>query len=77
MKIKNITDAGKFLEVVCHCKGDVELVTTQGDRLNLKSKLCACISLADYFTEARMDDINIILHEPEDFEMLTEFLVRG
>ena len=50
MKIKNINDASRFLEVVCHCKGDVELVTNQGDRLNLKSKLCACISIANYLT---------------------------
>lgn len=77
MKIKNINDAGRFLDVVCNCKGDVELVTNQGDRLNLKSKLCACISLSNYLTEAKIDDIEIILHDPEDFEMLTEFLVRG
>lgn len=77
MKIKNITDVSKFLEVVCGCKGDVELVTPQGDRLNLRSKLCACIPLAEYLSGARIDDIEIILHEPEDFEKLTEFLVRG
>jgi len=77
MKIKNINDASRFLKVVCNCKGDVELVTNQGDRLNLKSKLCACTSLNEYLTEAKMEDIEIILHDPEDFEMLTEFLVRG
>ena len=77
MKIKNINDASRFLEVVCHCKGTVELVTNQGDRLNLKSKLCACISLSSFLTEAKMDEIEIILHDPEDFEMLTEFLIRG
>lgn len=77
MKIRNITDVNKFLGVVCNCKGKVELVTPQGDRLNLKSELCACIPLSEYLSEARIDDIELILHEPEDFEILTEYLVRG
>lgn len=77
MKIKNINDASRFLEVVCNTRGNVELVTKEGDRLNLKSKLCACTSLSNYLTEAKIDDIEIILHDPEDFEILTEFLIRG
>ena len=39
MKIKNINNVDKFFEVVDSCKGKVELVTGEGDRLNLKSKL--------------------------------------
>ncbi len=77
MKIKDINNVSRFLEVVCNCKGNVELVTSQGDRLNLKSKLCACTSLTNYLSEAKMDDIEIILHDPDDFKMLTEFLIRG
>ena len=39
MKVTHITDIDKFFEVVDSCKGRVELVTGEGDRLNLKSKL--------------------------------------
>ena len=39
MKVQNITDIDKFFKVVDSCKGKVELVTGEGDRLNLKSKL--------------------------------------
>ena len=39
MKVQNITDVEKFFSVVDSCKGRVELVTGEGDRLNLKSKL--------------------------------------
>ena len=35
MKVQNITDIDKFFEVVDSCKGKVELVTGEGDRLNL------------------------------------------
>ena len=39
MKIQNITNIEKFFKVVDSCKGKVELVTGEGDILNLKSKL--------------------------------------
>ena len=39
MKVSNIKDIEKFFEVVDSCQGNVELVTGEGDRLNLKSKL--------------------------------------
>ena len=45
MKITNIKDTDKFFKVVDSCKGKVELVTGEGDRLNLKSKLAQYVSL--------------------------------
>ena len=39
MKVMNIQDPQEFLKVIDGCKGQVELVTADGDRLNLKSKL--------------------------------------
>ena len=38
MKLQNVKDVRKLFEVVDSCKGKVELVTGEGDRLNLKSK---------------------------------------
>ena len=38
MKINKITNAQEFFKVVDDCKGRVELLTGEGDRLNLKSK---------------------------------------
>lgn len=77
MKIKNIKDVKRFLEVVLQCKGEVELITKEGDVLNLKSKLCQYIALSSMFTEAKIDDINIVLKNPEDMQLLMEYLVRG
>ena len=53
MKIKNINDVDKFFEVVGSCKGKVELVTGEGDRLNLKSKLCQYGIPGEYFSRRR------------------------
>jgi hypothetical protein len=77
MKIKNIKDVTRFLEVVLQCKGKVEIVTEEGDQLNLKSKLCQYVALSEMFTEAKIDDIEIVVHEPEDVNLLLEYLVRG
>ena len=46
MKVQNITDIEGFFKAIDSCKGKVELVTGEGDRLNLKSKLSQYVSLA-------------------------------
>lgn len=77
MRITNITNPQRFFEVLNECKGRVELVTNEGDRLNLKSTLCQYIALTQMFKEARIDDVELIVSEPEDVARLLEFLVRG
>ena len=44
MKIQNVTDVDKFFKVIDECKGTVELVSPDGDRINLKSKLAQYLS---------------------------------
>ncbi len=51
MKLQNVKDVRKLFEVVDSCKGKVELVTGEGDRLNLKSKLSQYISLSGIFKD--------------------------
>lgn len=77
MKIKNITNPQRFFEVVGECNGRVELVTSDGDRLNLKSKLSQYVALADMFKDARIDEIDLVVSEPEDINKLLDFLVKG
>ena len=52
MKIKNIENPEEFLKIIDSCKGRVELITDDGDRLNLKSKLCQLVSLSTIFSSA-------------------------
>lgn len=77
MKILGITNVDKFLEVLDRCQGKIELVTSEGDRLNLKSKLCQYLALSKIFSEAKIDEIEIIASEPEDVKILLEYLIRG
>ena len=55
-------DLKEFNEVLAACKGDVFMVTPEGDRLNLKSRLCQLIG----FTS-----------DPEDQRRLFRFNMFG
>jgi len=77
VKIIGITNVDKFLAVLDKCQGKIELVTSEGDRLNLRSKLCQYLALSKIFSEAKIDEIEIITSEPEDAKLLLEYLIRG
>ena len=77
MKILNITDVNRFFEVLEQCKGKVELVPSEGDRLNLRSKLSQYVALSKIFKEAKIDEIELIVSEPDDVNLLLEYLIRG
>ncbi|MCR5415896.1 MAG: polya polymerase [Pseudobutyrivibrio sp.] len=78
MKISNIKDTEAFFKVIDSCEGKVELVTGEGDRLNLKSKLSQFVSLANIFqTDASIiPELEIIAYEPEDSRKLLDFMVN-
>ena len=77
MKVQNITDIDKFFEVVDRCSGKVELVTGEGDRLNLISKLSQYVSIANIFSNSEIPELEIVAYEPDDIERLTEFMLKG
>ena len=77
MKVQNIKDVNKFFEVIDSCKGKVELVTGEGDRLNLKSKLSQYVSMANIFSNGEIPELEIIAYEPEDTERLINFMING
>ena len=77
MKVKNITNPTKFFEALDKCKGKIELTTNEGDRLNLKSKLCQYIALTNMFTDAKIKEVEIIISEPEDLNLILEYLIRS
>ena len=75
MKVQNITNIDKFFEVVDSCKGKVELVTGEGDRLNLKSKLSQYVSMANIFSNGEIPELEIIAYEKEDIDKLVNLLI--
>ena len=77
MKVENITNVEKFFEVIDSCEGKVELVTGEGDRLNLKSKLCQYVSLANIFSNGNIPELEIVAHEQKDMEKILQFMMEG
>jgi hypothetical protein len=75
MKIQNINNIEKFFQVVDSCSGRVELVTGEGDRLNLKSKLCQYVSMASIFSNGEIPELEILAYEKEDIDKLIAFMM--
>ena len=79
MKIKNIRNVDKFLQVVSKCEGQVELVTGDGSRFNLKSTLSQYLSLSNLFqpdgsVKAELPELNLVVHEKKDMDRLIDFM---
>ena len=77
MKVQNITDVDAFFKVIDECQGTVELVTGEGDRLNLKSKLCQYVSLANIFSNGNIPELEIVAHEQEDVQRILDIMIYG
>mgnify|MGYP004649965027 CR=1 FL=1 len=76
MKVENIKNIDKFFEMIDKCQGTVELVTGEGDRLNLKSKLCQYVSLANIFSNGNVPELEIVAHEQEDVQRILNFMLE-
>ena len=77
MKVQNITDIEGFFKVVDQCRGKVELVTGEGDRLNLKSKLSQYVSMANICSNGEIPELEILAYEKEDTDRLISFMMNG
>lgn len=77
MKITNITNVNALFSVIESCEGKVELVTGEGDRLNLKSKLSQYVALANVFSDGKIDELELIAYDPEDTKKLISFMYNG
>lgn len=77
MKVTNITNIDAFFKVIDACSGKVELVTNEGDRLNLKSKLSQYVALANVFSDGKIDELELVAYEKDDVSRLINFMYNG
>ena len=66
-----------FLAEIDKCEGDVFLVTDEGDRLNLKSKLCQLIGLTRLIEGGQITNAHLECQNPEDESRLFRFNMFG
>ena len=79
MKFYGIKDIEGFFNVIQNCKVTVELVTSDGDRLNLKSRLCQYISFAKIVAcDNSIPEMEIVASDVEDrINLLVFMMERG
>ena len=54
-----------------------QLVSPEGDRINLKSKLSQYVSMAAIFSNGYIKELDLIAHEKEDIERLIKYMYQG
>ena len=70
-------DIKKFLQAIDKCKGNVYIVTDEGDRLNLKSKFCQIIGISSLIESGQIGEAKLICENPEDESFLFRFNLYG
>ncbi len=76
IKLHNV-DFDDLIKTIDECKGDVYLETTDGDVLNLKSKLCQMLGLSTIFTSTEVAEATLRCANPEDETLLFRFNLYG
>ena len=66
-------DVPEFLKVLDSCKGEVYLMTRDGDRLNLKSKLSQLVGLPALIEGGKIAEAFIMCEKEEDESKLFRF----
>lgn len=77
MKLYNITDIDTFFNIVDSCDGGVYLVSTEGDKLNLKSKLCQYLAMAKMFSADYIKELSLQVDNDSDKEKFIHFMIIG
>ena len=76
IQLHNI-DFDDFIKAIEKCKGDVYLETSEGDILNLKSKLSQMLGLATILSSTEVAEATVRCTNPEDETMLFRFNLYG
>lgn len=75
MKIENVNNVEGLFNVLNACTGKVELVSAEGDRINLKSKLSQMLMMSQLLDHAYIKELELIVHEPADMKKVVDFMI--
>ena len=77
LKMYNIKDIEGFMKTVNDCTGSVYIISPEGDKLNLKSKLTQYYALAGLFSSPIISELELETEDPETAKRLMEFMMSG
>lgn len=66
-------DVNEFLTIIDKCQGNVYLVTEEGDKLNLKSKLCQLVGLNKLIEGGIVSNATLQCDNIKDEEILVKY----
>ena len=70
-------DVQKFMDALDRCNGNVYLITEEGDRLNLKSKLSQITGLLHLIEGGKLVKAKIVCDDPDDEALLFRMNLFG
>ncbi len=76
IKMHNVS-IKEFCDLIDECKGDVYLETADGDRLNLKSKLCQLVGLTKLIEAGEIAEATLVCSNKEDEGKLFRYNLFG
>lgn len=78
MKFENVKNVERLFEIIQNeCTGTVELVSKEGDRINLKSRLSQYISMVRLLDADFVRELELVASDPKDVERLVLFMRDG
>ncbi len=73
----NNVDVVAFMSALDQCKGEVMLITDEGDRFNLKSKLSQIAGLMNLIEGGKLVNAKVYCSNPEDESLLFRLNLFG
>ena len=76
MKLYNLKDINGFFDIVNTCKGKVFIVSSEGDRLNLKSTLTQYIAFSNLFSNPDIAELELEVENSDDIKRFLDFMIN-
>lgn len=77
MTLENVRNLTGLFSVIGKCNKDVFLVSPEGDKINLKSRLSQYLALAGAFTHGYVRSMSLEFEDPEDEKKVMAFISSG
>lgn len=77
IKLFNINENNidNFFKLMDECKGKVELVS-EGFRVDLRSRFAQYVSIAKIFMNKEVEEVGLIIYEPDDAHKFVRFMME-
>lgn len=77
MTLENISNIEGLFKVIQNCVGKVELVSDEGDCINLKSRLAQYMTVAGAFSDGYLRTLRLRVEKDEDKARIFDFMLSG